>query len=557
MGALSSTDNKLCLIIAMRADFIGKCFEQTYSGLAQQIQQHLISALPMEPEELKAAICKPAEQVGLEVEPALVTNILNDIAGAPGSLPLLQYTLKELWQKLQGNRICLSTYQDLGGINGTLDKRATEIYNSFEASEQKTVQHIFQQLTQLGEGTEDTRRRVFQADLIAEPQHPMARVQAVIERLSSPENRLLVTSEVVSKGNQAERMAIVDVAHEALIRHWKLLRQWIEQNRDLLRQQRKIEASAMGWREQGQKKGYLLDGLPLTEALHFEKQHRDRFPLSDSAKGFIRQSIQQRRWNRLKTASWLIIPALIVVGLVEYNLHEFSVNRDRARLDQEGTYEEKRGAEALVKGCPAQKQRAWLPSYLAERLFGNCRSLDQAPLEKANLRFAYLIGAELRFANLKDAYLTSANLKGADFRYANLENANLTLVNLEGANLRHANLEGANFNSAYLIGTDLIDANLSSTNLSFADLSKANLKSANLNNAILLGTDLSNSKMLELDQLTGSEPPLMCATKLPETIKNLSDRDCDRLPQELLKRGDFKDLDEAKQWVDQVRQYQL
>ncbi len=175
IGALSNKDQKLCLIIAMRADFIGKCFEQPYSGLAQQIQQHLINVLPMEPAELKAAICRPAEQVGLEIEPALVTEILNDISGAPGSLPLLQYTLKELWQQRQGNRLVFSAYQALGGINGTLDQRATEIYNSFAAAEQGTVQHIFQQLTQLGEGTEDTRRRVVQADLVAEPQHPAAK----------------------------------------------------------------------------------------------------------------------------------------------------------------------------------------------------------------------------------------------------------------------------------------------------------------------------------------------------------------------------------------------
>ncbi|MFM7424146.1 MAG: caspase family protein, partial [Elainella sp.] len=356
MGALSSTDNKLCLIIAMRADFIGKCFEQPYSGLAQQIQQHLMNVLPMEPEELKAAICKPAEQVGLEIEPALVTEMLTDIAGAPGSLPLLQYTLKELWQQRQGNRLVLSAYQTLGGISGTLDQRATAIYNSFESAEQRTVQHIFQQLTQLGEGTEDTRRRVFQADLVAEPQHSAVQVQRVIERLSSPEHRLLVTSEVVSKANQSERMAIVDVAHEALIRHWKLLREWIEQNRDLLRQQRKIEASADAWREQGQKPGYLLQGLPLTEAMHFDKQQRDTFPLSDPAKAFIQRSIKQRHWNRLKTASWLIIPALLAVGLVEFSLREASVTATSARLDQQGTYEERQAIEALGSVLKLQPQ---------------------------------------------------------------------------------------------------------------------------------------------------------------------------------------------------------
>jgi hypothetical protein len=112
------------------------------------------------------------------------------------------------------------------------------------------VQHIFQQLTQLGEGTEDTCRRVFLENLIAAPLHPAARVQAIVDTLSNRDNRLLVTSEVVSKGDDAiARRAIVDVAHEALIRHWRLLRQWIEQNRDLLRQQRRIEASAVTWQE--------------------------------------------------------------------------------------------------------------------------------------------------------------------------------------------------------------------------------------------------------------------------------------------------------------------
>ena len=106
----------------------------------------------MKREELEAAICRPAEAVGLQVEPALVTEILKDIARAPGSLPLLQYTLKALWQQRQDNALQLSAYQALGSINGTLDRRATEIYNSFDQAEQQTVQHIFQQLTQLGEG---------------------------------------------------------------------------------------------------------------------------------------------------------------------------------------------------------------------------------------------------------------------------------------------------------------------------------------------------------------------------------------------------------------------
>ena len=327
MGALAAASDKLCLIIAMRADFVGKCLERDYSGLAHRVQQDMISVLPLQPDELSAAICRPAEQVGLTVEESLVTEMLADIKGAPGSLPLLQYTLKELWQHRQNNghdainrvaaspaghdvatssspgnsppgqSLTLAAYLQLGRLNGTLDKRATELYHSFEAPEQGTVQHIFQQLTQLGEGTEDTRRRVFLDNLIAEPQHAAERVNRVIATLSAKDNRLLVTNEVVSKDSGADRRAIVDVAHEALIRHWRLLRQWIEQNRDLLRQQRRIEASAVTWQQNQQAKGYLLQGFPLKEAQRFQRLQAAALPLSDVAKAYIQTAIVNSKFD--------------------------------------------------------------------------------------------------------------------------------------------------------------------------------------------------------------------------------------------------------------------
>jgi len=540
MGALQETGDKLCLIIAMRSDFVGKCLERDYSGLAQHVQENMISVLPMQPEELRDAIWKPAAQVGLTVEDALVTQMLNDIQGAPGSLPLLQYTLKELWQRRRDNQLVLSAYQALGGINGTLDKRATELYESFDPDQQRTVRHIFQQLTQLGEGTEDTRRRVFLDNLISEPLHPAERVKTVVERLADKDNRLLVTSEVVSKDDLVERRAIVDVAHEALIRHWRLLRQWIEQNRDLLRQQRRIEASAVTWQEHEKSKGYLLQGLPLDEAMQFQKQQAETFPLSDAARAFIQRSRWQRRRNQLKTASWLIIPAAIVLGVVEHNIREEGVKADYARLDSSSRYEEKQAVEALVRGCQENQYFNWLPDYLTERIWGNCRFLTEAPLEEADLSNADLVFANLRHANLDSANLSGANLSGAflnganlsnadlsftvfnlaDLRYANLSNtdlssaslnyailsnadfsnADLSGAGLERADLRHADLSGANLSSHPMGNTNLSDANLSDASLRSADLSNvnlsgANLSGANLNRADLISADFNSANL--------------------------------------------------------------
>ena len=540
MDALEKTGDKLCLIMAMRADFVGKCLEQDYSGLAQRVQQRMISVLPLTTNELRDAICKPAEQASLKVEPALVTEILNDIQGAPGSLPLLQYTLKELWQRRQESTLMLSAYQELGGINGTLDKRATEIYNSFDKDQQRTVQHIFQQLTQLGEGTEDTRRRVFLDNLVSEPLHPAGRVGGVIDRLSDKENRLLVTSEVVGKGEAKERRAIVDVAHEALIRHWRLLRQWIEKNRDLLRQQRRIEASAVTWQGRNQSKTELLQGFQLNEALRFQKQQANAFPLSEPAKKYIQKSVSQKRWNLLKVSSLLIIPALIVGTPIERNVREDNVKRDYGRLDSENKFEKKQAIQSLVAGCSATKSYSVIPKYLLERIFGNCRPLEGASLSKAdlidadlrsadlldadlsradlsradlrsadlldadlrsaNLRFADLSDANLRFVNLLDADLRSANLRFADLsdanlRFADLSDANLRFADLLDANLRSADLRSANLRSANLRSVDLLDANLSDADLRSANLSDADLRSANLSDADLRSANLSDANL--------------------------------------------------------------
>ncbi len=166
---------------------------------------------------------------------------------SPGNLPLLQYTLRELWNQRQENTLQLKTYAQLGGVTGTLQQRANAVYESLDTAQQATARHVFLNLTQLGEGTEDTRRRVLKQSLVTS-QHPAPVVDAVVQRLA--DENLVVTSELVGKGSEGQRLAVVDVAHEALIRHWPRLRRWLDADRDLLRQQRKIEQAADEWTQQ-------------------------------------------------------------------------------------------------------------------------------------------------------------------------------------------------------------------------------------------------------------------------------------------------------------------
>ncbi|NEQ71717.1 MAG: hypothetical protein F6K23_00635 [Okeania sp. SIO2C9] len=300
--ALPKTD-KLCLVLTMRAYFFSKCIEQEYSGLAQLMQQHGVVVMGMSEEELRKAIVEPAKQVELEIEPALVEQILADVADAPGYLPLLQYTLTRLWEERTDNCLRLKTYVQLGGVMGTWRQRADQVYEGFDEEEKAAVRHIFLELTQLGEGTEDTRRRVLQPNLVNQ-RYGEKLIETVVQKLA--DEKLVVTTEMVGKGGGVERVAVVDVAHEALIRHWSLLRSWVSENRDVIRIKRKIEMAAEEWESQRKLKDDLLVGSKLTEAENFLGNYEKLGLLSFLGKEFIDRSIQQRNINKLLAVMTLV-----------------------------------------------------------------------------------------------------------------------------------------------------------------------------------------------------------------------------------------------------------
>ncbi|MEH1914578.1 nSTAND1 domain-containing NTPase [Nostoc sp.] len=480
LGALQRDDNKLCLIITMRADFFGKCLEQEYGGLAKKIQDHLVTVTPMNREELETAIIKPAQQVNLAVEPELVSQMIADVEDSPGSLPLLQYTLTELWQQKTEEQLTLNAYTRLGGVRGTLQKRATEVYESLSLEEQQATKRIFLELTQLGEGTEDTRRQVVQQDLVTS-QHPEAVINRIIQRLA--DEKLVVTSTL------SNQIAVVDVAHEALIRHWLLLRKWIEESRDILRQKRKIEAAAIEWQDRRRVKDYLFQGKRLREAEDFQQQQTENLRLSDLAIEFIQASVRQRRNNRFQSiAFFLIIPLglSVYVGIViekPIRITQLWQTVDAAR---EKNYNQAR-IQALEKLVQAGES-------LASKDFSGV-NLRGANLSGANLSGANLSGANLNSAYLSSAYLSDAYLRSANLSIADFSSANLSGANLRGANLSSANLLGANLSSANLRGANLSVANLSVATLSSADLSSADLSSANLNRANLSNANLNRANL--------------------------------------------------------------
>jgi hypothetical protein len=295
LGALKQTGDKLCIIFAMRDDFLGKC--AAYHELADLIQTNLVMVTPMSLEELQQAIREPAAKLGRKVEENLINAILKDLGvevgqptqePEPGMLPLLSYTLEQLWQRQKLNWLKLDSYHQLGGVRKTLENLAEKTYKELSAEEQRVTDLIFINLTQLGEGTPDTRKQVPQRDLVSLGKSAQL-VEQVIQKLALA--KLIVTSE---QRRGEENVAVVDVAHEALIRHWSRLRELLDNNREAIRTERRIQEAAEEWEDKGKSVDYLLTGLRLAEAEKFLQEQVDIVPLSGLSCELIEASQKER-----------------------------------------------------------------------------------------------------------------------------------------------------------------------------------------------------------------------------------------------------------------------
>lgn len=355
--ALQYTDDRLSIVIVLRADFYSQC--SLYSSLARQLDHSLVVVPPMAYDQMKATIVRPAEKVGLICEPELIYGMLMDVVGAPGELPLLQYTLTELWHHRQKHtegsppQLTLKAYTELGGVRGTLGKRATETFEQLSPEEQDVAKRIFLTLTQLGEGTEDTRRRVLKSELFT-GETPRALVASTLEKLITA--KLIVTSQDASFAPEVQPIDLdveihppsqsaliqgfeqetVDVVHETLIRNWPLLRGWLEESRERLRRQRRIEQAARDWYRAGQPGGseYLLSGRRLLDAEDFQMAYSHE--LSTLARQYIARS--QVEYHRTRKESRLLqfsVPAALLVALMMTAIQYRHIVRTQAENEQQ------------------------------------------------------------------------------------------------------------------------------------------------------------------------------------------------------------------------------
>ena len=470
--AVMTEDSPVKVIVTLRADFYDKPL--LYPQFGELIRKRTELVLPLSNQDLEESIVEPANHVGASLEDGLVDIIVQDVREQPGALPLLQYALTELFERRDGPMLTIQAYQDIGGTLGALAKRAEDVYRRFDETTQSTVRQIFLRLVTLGDGQEDTRRRVLQSELFDLGEQSI--VQTVIDRFGR--YRLLTFDH-----DDVTRSATVEIAHEALIRQWERFRDWLNDSREDLRLERRLLHSANEWVQSQHDNSYLLQGTRLQQFQEWAEDTPLRLnaleveflstSLSARAERLQAEEARKAREEALerRTAHFLrIIAAVLAVStIIAIGLTVFAFNQSNVATEQQQIAEVQRERAEDALKIAEQNERKNLSLALAANarnaLIENEPALALPIALEANMAYQPPAAEILRILGM------TAFAPGPRFRYDQTDRSVLAVAsNSDGIITAYGGVEGVIYLANNTTGNPIrsIDVGASITGLSFS-----------------------------------------------------------------------------------------
>jgi hypothetical protein len=297
--AITEPHGPVIVLLTLRADFSDRPIY--YPELGQLIDRHHQLVFPMKLDELRATIEQPAAlpDVRLTFEGDLVGDLLFEVQGQVGALPLLQFTLDQLFQRRSGSQLTLSAYREMGGVKGALTRQAEETYAALPSDEHRKLAHaLFVRLIDPGASEQDTTRRRAALSEFSLPEASQTRLlQEVADAFIAA--RLLTTNEIAGT-------TTIEVSHEALIREWKRLAEWLREARDDIHLQQTISKDAAEWEQHNKPGDRLYRGSQLKEARAWARRNTP----SGNEVAFLHASVA----SRVRFLVTVIAVVLIVVS---------------------------------------------------------------------------------------------------------------------------------------------------------------------------------------------------------------------------------------------------
>ncbi|GGT16124.1 hypothetical protein GCM10014713_06280 [Streptomyces purpureus] len=316
-------------VVVSRIDFLPQIEQLPHLRAAWEATHVVVP--PMTRDQLCAAITRPlAGHAGIRFADGLVERLLHDTPHGAAALPMLEYTLSQLWARQERGVLTAGAYQELGGVEGALVGNAERtLWEWADSTEHEALERIFIQLVRpaerldVGERGPDTRRV---ADRSEFSEHDWS----LIHRLAS--TRLVVVTRRPTGLDTAE------LAHQALVESWPRLQSWVERNRDFRSWQEELRRTVRAWQERGRPRELTLDRHRADEAKRWLGARAAEISAEEAE--FVEASIQvQRRTarrRRLVLAGFALLAVLVLVvsSLASRNARTSSEQRDLAAVER-------------------------------------------------------------------------------------------------------------------------------------------------------------------------------------------------------------------------------
>jgi len=306
--AATVENGRMIILFSMRSDFVSNC--ATYPQLNALLNQQFVQIGAMQPEELVSAIAQPALRVGLRIDPDLIAQIINEMKGEPGALPLMQFALKDLFDSQQEKSgvpdLTLTDYLQRGGIHKSLERHANDAFSKLSKDEQELARSIFSGLIEIGRGAEDTKRTALFDELV--PTNTKAEdVKVIVQKLADA--RLVTTEEGSNK---------YTITHEKLMDAWPWLKKLINENRDAITLQNEIASAAKEWEGNRRDASYLYSGTRLVNIR--EQLITKKLVLSSNSNEFILIGFKKaRQAQAFRVISVAVIVATVLIAVVVFS----------------------------------------------------------------------------------------------------------------------------------------------------------------------------------------------------------------------------------------------
>jgi eukaryotic-like serine/threonine-protein kinase len=271
------------LLATVRGDFLSNV--ATLPQLSEQISTALFFVRPMTSDRITEAVVGPANVKGISFESDdLVVDLVNATVNADGGLPLLQFTLRELWEARKRDVISMSTLEAIGGVDGALSRHADNVYDQLPPQTREAARQIILQLVT----AQKTRARKSIDELNPENRKEFRDAIHYLTR-----GRLIVARETVEG-------TIYEIAHESLITGWSTLTTWLSADTESALIHERLQRAAEEWERLNYANDALWKKIYLDESRLLKERN-----LNDLSLRFLRAS---RRAYYLRTVIiWLVI----------------------------------------------------------------------------------------------------------------------------------------------------------------------------------------------------------------------------------------------------------